>query len=405
MLRDYFTLSFKNLKHRGLRSWLTLLGILIGITAVVALISLGNGLKLAVASQFGVSSTEVMTVQAGGISGYGPPGSNVVTPLDVEDVEAIKKLGSVKRAVRRNVPSGKLEFNDKVVFGYATNLPNGEDRDFIYEQIEKGPIAGRFLKDSDVGKVFLGYNFYIDNVGLDKPITPGKTVLLNDKQFEVVGILEKKGSFIFDNIVFMNEKEAEDLFGYGDNVDMIIVQVKDKNEIDKTKEDIEKLMRKRRNVKVGEEDFDVSTPEAEMALVNSILAGVQVFIVLVASISILIGALGIVNTMTTSVLERKKEIGIMKAIGAKNNQIFLQFFIESGLLGLVGGIIGATFGILLGVLGTNAMNSFLGAELKPSIDYMLIFFALLGSFIVGAVAGISPAMRAAKQNPVEALKG
>ncbi len=405
MIQDYFVLSFKNLKHRGIRSWLTLLGIFIGVTAVVALVSLGSGLKLAVGNQFGASQTELISVQAGGISGYGPPGSNVVDPLMTDDVDAIKKLSSVKEAVGTNVKSGKLEYNNKVVFGYAANIPDGDDRDFTYKQSEVKTIAGRLLEDGDSGKVLLGYNFYVDKVGLDKEIIPGKTVKVQDEDFEVVGIIEKKGSFIYDNIVYMNNNDLESLFNYGDEVDVISVLPTNKNDMSRTKEDIEKLLRKRRDVKVGEEDFEVSTPEASLGTVNQVLNGVQIFITLVASISIFIGAIGIINTMTTSVLERKKEIGIMKAIGARNEQIFFQFFVESGLLGLIGGLVGAACGVAIGILGTMSLNSFLGAELEPVIDFSLIIYALVGSFLIGAVAGIAPAMNAAKLNPVEALRG
>ena len=291
MIQDYFILSLKNLRHRGIRSWLTLLGIFIGVAAVVALISLGSGLKLAVSSQFDISSTEIITVQAGGISGFGPPGSNVVNPLTIDDLEQIEKLSSVKNAIRRNIASGRLEYKDKLIFGSVMSVPSGEDRDFVYEQLDIETIAGRLLKDADVKKVFLGYNFYVDKVGLDKEVIPGKRVLINDVQFEVVGVLEKKGSFIFDNIVYMNEKDMENLFGFGDNVDIIVVQPRDKNKLDKTKEDIEKLLRKTRDVKIGEEDFEVSTPEAMLSTVNSILSGVQVFIALIAGIAIFIGAL------------------------------------------------------------------------------------------------------------------
>jgi putative ABC transport system permease protein len=404
MIKDYFTISFKNLKHRGIRSWLTLLGIFIGVVAVVALISLGSGLKLAVSSQFDVASKEIITVEAGGISGYGPPGSNVANPLTINDVEKIEKLGSVKRSVRRNMLSGKLEYNDHLIFGYFMSIPSGDNRDFVYEQLNIETVNGRLLKDSDVKKVFLGYNFYVDKVGLDKEVISGKRVLIQDAQFEVIGILEKKGSFIFDNMVYMNDRDLEDLFGFGEDVDVIVVQPTNKDNLDKAKEDIEKLLRKTRDVKTGEEDFEVSTADAALATVNSILSGVQIFIALIAGISIFIGALGIVNTMTTSVLERKKEIGIMKAIGARNSQIFFQFFVESGLLGLIGGIIGTVIGVLIGVIGIFTLNNFLGTELKPVVDYFLIFYVLLGSFLVGAIAGIVPAMNAAKQNPVEALR-
>ncbi len=405
MFLDYFTLSLKSLKHRGIRSWLTLLGIFIGVAAVVALMSLGAGLQLAVSGQFGVSATEVITVQAGGVSGMGPPGAFVVNPLTVNDVEAIGRLSSVKRAVRRNLGSVKVEFNDVVSFEYAGSMPDGEDRKFLHEQIEKEPLLGRFLKDSDSRKVFLGYNFYANKEEWGKEIVPGKSILINDEKFGVVGILQKKGSFTFDNAVFMNENDLSEILNYGDEVDLILVQPIDKNEIEKTQEEIEKLMRKRHNVKVGEEDFEVATPAATLAVVNSVLWGVKIFIILVASISIFIGALGIVNTMTTSVLERKKEIGIMKAIGARNSQIFYQFFVESGMLGLVGGIVGALFGTLLGLMGIQALNSFLGTDLKLAIDYFLISYTLVGSFAIGAIAGIIPAMNAAKQNPVEALRG
>lgn len=404
MIEDYFKLAFKNLKHRGVRSWLTLLGIIIGVTAVVALISLGTGLKLAVSSQFGVSATEVITVQASGVE-YGPPGSGAVTPLDVKDVEAIEKLSSVKLATRRNVGTLKLEYKDVVDFSYTGSIADGDHRKFLYEIIDSKTILGRLLKDEDVGKVFIGYNYYAQDRGWgEKKLIPGKTILLQDKKFEVVGVLEKKGSFIFDNAIYMNNKDMESLLGYGDNVDVIVVQPTNKDLMDKTKEDIEKLMRKRRDVKVGEEDFTVSTPEALLSTVNSILGGVQAFIVIIASISIFIGAIGIINTMTTSVLERKKEIGIMKAIGAKNNQVFFQFFVESGMLGLIGGIAGATLGTLIGIVGISGINSFIGSELTFQIDIWLIALALIGSFSIGAIAGIIPAMNAAKQNPVDALK-
>jgi len=349
------------------------------------------------------SLTKLLTVQAGGISGLGPPGTAVVDPLTTKELDAIKKLSSVKRAIGRNIVSGKLEYNKKAVFGYATNIPSGDDRKFIYEQIEAKTISGRLLKDSDVGKVILGYNFYTDSVGLGKEVRVGNTVVVQGKSFQVIGILEKKGSFIFDNVVYMNEKDLDQISNYGDKIDVIAVQAINKDSIEKTKEDIEKTLRRIRNVKVGEENFEVSTPEASLDSINQVIGGVQIFIVIVASISIFIGSLGIVNTMTTSVLERRKDIGIMKSIGATNNQIFLQFFIESSLLGLVGGLVGAVAGELMGIIGTIGINNFINAELPITVNFGLLFSALLESFLIGGIAGIVPALRAAKQHPVEAL--
>jgi putative ABC transport system permease protein len=402
---DYFVLALKNLKHRGIRSWLTLLGIFIGVTAVVALIGLGSGLQAAVGAQFGISSTQVLTVQAGGLNAFGPPGSGAVNKLTTDDVDAIEKLSSVEIAIPRIISSGKMEYNNVVGFGMAISAPGGENRRFAYEAMDLEAETGRMLKDGDTNKIVLGYNFWKDGDIFGKPILVGKSVLLQDEKFIVVGILEKRGSLLIDNMVLMNDAPLRDLMEYGDDVDIIAVKAKSEDVMDKTKEDVEKLMRKRRDVDAGSEDFEVSTPDAMMETVNSILGGVKAFIIIIASISILVGALGIVNTMTTSVLERRKEIGIMKAIGAKNSQVFMQFFFESGMLGFIGGLVGIIFGTLISVAGILGINNFLGAELVPAVDFILIGGALMGSFIIGAVAGIVPAMNAANQNPVEALRG
>ena len=405
MKLDYLILALKNLKHRGIRSWLTLLGIFIGVTAVVALIGLGSGLQAAVGAQFGISSTQVLTVQAGGVNAFGAPGSGAVNKLTTDDVDAVERLSSVEMAIPRIITSGKMEFNDVVGFGMALSVPDGVERRFAYEVMDLEVETGRMLKDGDVNNVVLGYNYWKDGDIFGEPIVPGKTVLLMDERFKVVGILKKTGSFMIDGLVTVNEARLRDLMDYDDDVDIIAVKVRSEDDMDRAREDIEKLMRKRRDVDIGEEDFEVSTPEAMMETVNSVLGGVQAFIIIIASISILVGALGIVNTMTTSVLERRKEIGIMKAIGAKNSQVFMQFFFESGMLGLIGGLVGIVLGTLISVGGIVGINNFIGAELSPSIDFILIGGALVGSFVVGAVAGIAPAMQAAKQNPVEALRG
>jgi len=405
MIKDYFSLGIKNLRRRGIRSWLTLLGILIGIAAVVSLISLGQGLQVAVSSQFGISTTEVITVQAGGLNAYGPPGSGATNQLTGEDADAIRKLDTVERVIERNIPGGKIEFNDIVGFGNAFSVPDGEDREFVIEQLEIEMVAGRFLKDGDNRKVVLGYNFYEEDGVFGKRVRPGHNILLQDVEFEVVGVMGKRGSFIFDNAVFVNDAPLEDLMGYGDDVDLIVVKVKDSDLMDKAAEDIEKLMRERRDVDKGEEDFEVSTPEAALEDVNQVLAGIQAFIVIIASASILVGAIGIINTMTTSVLERKREIGIMKAVGARNSDIFFQFFIEAGLMGLIGGLAGIIIGVNVGIFGILAINDFMGVTTRPQISLILIFGALAGSFIIGSVSGIVPAMSAARQHPVDALRG
>ena len=402
---DYLILALKNLRHRGIRSWLTLLGIFIGVTAVVALIGLGSGLQAAVGAQFGVSSTQALTIQAGGLNSYGAPGSGVVNPLTRDDSDAIERLGTVEFTSPRNLETVRLEYNDKVVIGTALSMDEGSEAE-MYETMDIEAGQGRMLQPGDLGKIVIGSSLGDgEKNGFDEDVVPGKTILVQDKKFRVVGVLKKKGSFTIDGIVFMYDADLNDLMNYGDNVDIIGVKVKDPDLMDRAVDEIGKLLRDRRGVKEGEEDFEISTPEAMLETVNSVLGGVQAFIIIIASISILVGALGIVNTMTTSVLERRKEIGIMKAIGAKNSQVFAQFFFESGMLGLVGGLVGVVFGTLIGIAGVAGINSFLGSELSPSIDFVLIGSALVGSFVIGAVAGIVPAMNAAREDPVQALRG
>ncbi len=399
---NYFLIATKNLKKRGIRSWLTLLGIFIGVMAVVSLITLGSGLKAAVSSQFGVSSTQLISVQAGGLS-YGPPGTGITNPLTEEDAEEIEKINEVELTFSRNIETLKIKYNGETNYITATSIPV-ENRKEFYEILDIEIEKGKFLEDEEQGEILLGYGYSQKDNEFKKPLEIRKNIEINEKDFEIKGVLKKKGSFIFDNVFFLDYDDLKELVGNGEEVDIISVKVKNKDLIEDAKKEIEDLMRERRDVKKGEEDFEVNTPEASLEQINEILNGIQAFIVIVALISIIVGALGIVNTMTTSVLERTREIGIMKAIGAKNNHIFNQFLLESGLLGLVGGIFGTVFGILIGFIGITGINNFIGSEIKIDFNLILISSSLAGSFLIGAVSGIIPANRASKKNPVEALR-
>lgn len=404
MIKDYFKFVFNNLKTRRIRSWLTMIGIFIGIAAVVALISLGEGLRVAINSQFGFLGTDILSVTASG--GFGPPGTGVIDPLTDKELDAIKKVPGVEGAAGRIMETGKLAFNRKVGFGYAISMPDGEGRKLMEHLMNMEAQTGRLLEDGDSGVVFLGANFAEEDNGFGKPILSGSKIEINDQEFKVIGILEKKGNFQLDSVVFMNEDDLRNLVDrQGDDYDIIGVQFDENADIKKIKADIEKRLRKIRDVKEGEEDFSVETPASVLASVNSVLLGVQIFVYIIASISLLVGGIGIMNTMYTAVVERTKEIGIMKSIGAKNSTIFQLFFIESGLLGTVGGLIGIMIGIAL-ALGLAFIGKLvLGSELiSAHITPGLIIGALLFSFIIGSFFGTLPAVQASKLNPVDALR-
>ena len=205
----------------------------------------------------------------------------------------------------------------------------------------------------------------------------------------------------------INEEPMIDVLGIDKKeVSAVAIKVKDQNNIAQVKEDIEKLLRKERDVEKGEEDFQVQSPQQTLEALNSTLFAVQLFVYIIAAISLAVGGIGIMNTMYTSVLERTKEIGIMKSIGARNSAIFTIFFIESGFLGIVGGIIGLAIGMSL-AYGISALGRiFLGSGLiQASISLWLILLALSISFLLGSLFGVLPAYQASKLNPVDSLRG
>ena len=404
MLADYIRFSVGNFKRRKIRSFLTMIGVFIGIAAVVSLIGLGEGLRTAILSQFGFLGVDVLSVQASGISYAGPPGTGAITPLTDDLAEKIEKVSGVEAAINRYLKSGTFEFNDRQTIGSAMSMPEGDRRKIVETMMNIKAEQGRLLKDGDARKVLLGNSFAEEDV-FGKGIKAGDSVLLNNIKYEVVGIMEKKGSFLFDYAVLINEETLLQDFGDDGSVNIIGIKVRYPNEIDRVKADVERLLRKERDVKEGEEDFIVESPQKTLETLNSSLFAVQLFVYIIAGISLIVGGIGIMNTMYTAVIERTKEIGIMKSIGAKNSTIFGIFAIESGLLGMVGGIIGIILGLIFAYGLAAAGRVALGVDLiQAHVSIALIFMSLAFSFIVGLVAGVLPAYQASKLQPVEALR-
>ena len=404
MIKDYFSLAFGNLRHRGLRSWLTILGVFIGIAAVVSLITMGQGLETAITGQLGGLAVDILDIQNKGV-GFAPPGSTVIEKLNNHDIRIIEGVQGVEKVIPRLFRVGSLEYNGVAGFGYAMDIPEEEDfREFIYERSSFKAEEGRLLRAEDTGKVMLGNNFLtMDDFGKDFKV--GKTVKINDDNFEIVGFLEKTDNFQLGGMVFMNNRDLKDLMNIDDEIDLISVQVTDKNDIEFVAEEIEDSFRRDRGEKEGEETFSVKTPLQSLAAVNNILNIINVIVIGIAMISLFVGGVGIANTMYTSVVERTKEIGIMKAVGARNKDVLYIFLIESGMLGLVGGIAGALIG-LGGAFAVSSMaNQAIGGDLfQVSISYSLLFGAVSFSFFVGIFSGIFPAMQASKLNVVDALR-
>ena len=406
-MKDYFSLASRNLRKRGLRSWLTILGIFIGIAAVVSLITLSAGLKDAVIGQVGGLGVDVLTVQNKG-TGFGPPGSTVVEKLTEQDVKLIKSVSGIERVIPRLLRVGSLEYNKVSGFGYSVDMPKSqEDLEFIYDKFSLEPAKGRLLKASDRGKIILGGGF-LESDHFGKSFEVGKKIKLKgviEKEYEIIGIAKKTSNLQFNDVVFMMYEDMAELFDVYDEWDLIAVQVRDKDKIEDVTEKIELKLRQDRNERVGEETFTVETPLQSLEAVNNILNIINIIIVSIAMISLIVGGIGIANTMYTSVLERRREIGIMKAVGAKNSSVLWVFLIESGLLGLVGGIVGALAGLGASIGIANIANQALGNNIfHISISYTLLGAAVAFSFVVGIISGVLPAFQGSKLNVVDALR-
>jgi len=376
-----------------------MLGIFIGIVAVVTLISLGQGLESVVIGQFSIVGADTISVMASG-TGTGPPGTGVVEPLTQKNLEAIQRISEVDYALGRMVQSGKVEYNNQLEIVFIGSISKSAKEN---ELLNLKATQGRLLKGDDLGRVVVGSKFSTSDT-FGKPVQIGSKINIEGKDFQVVGILEKKGSFVTDTTISMTLEDEQKLFNK-DDFSLIATKAKKGVNVEDAKKAIEKVMRDQRKVKVGEEDFSVQTNENALENLKSTLFAVQLFVYIIAAISIIVGGIGIMNTMYTSVLERTRDIGVMKSIGAKNSTIFGLFFVESGLLGTVGGIVGVTIGALLAkglaYVGRTMLNSnLLSAQISP----YLIIGALIFSFLVGTISGLAPAIRASKMSPVEALR-
>ena len=403
MKADYLRLVLQNIKHRKLRSWLTMLGIFIGIAAVVSLIGLGEGLRTAVTFQFSSVGADIITVRAGGIQFAGPPGSGVVKPLSTELVSKIEKISGVKHVIPRLIESGSVEFSRKKEILMVGSLPSGIKREVIENMIGLKAAEGRLLKDNDGNRVLLGHHIARDD--FDKEIHSGDRIVIQGKQFQVVGIGKELGSFILDHVVMMNEEVMRNLYDKKKEASLLAIQIGTGGDPEKIKHEVEKVLRKERNVDEGEEDFTVELAVDVLDSLDSTLFAVQLFVYIIAGISLIVGGIGISSTMFTTVLERTKDIGIMKSIGAKNSDIFSLFLIESGLVGLSGGIIGVIIGVVvakgLAFLGSKQLGTDL---IQANISFSLIIGAILFSFIIGCFAGTIPAIKASRLNPVDSLR-
>jgi putative ABC transport system permease protein len=401
MIKDYFKIPWKEIRRRRLRSWLTLIGVFIGIAAIVSLITLGQGLENAITAQFdALGKDKLFIMPRGGMFGLGSSET-----LTKDDLETIEDTSGVKLATGMGYTSGRYEYNDIVRYNFASGISTDPDERKLVGEAQTWKVKeGRMLRDGDKYKVVLGYE-YTRDVLFEKEVELSDKILINDIEFKVVGFLEKIGSPPDDKSGIIPFDTYGELFSQEDEYGFIIAQTEVGEDPSKIGEDVKEDLRDKHNSKEGEESFLIQTPDQFAESFNTILDIVQIVLIGIAAISLLVGGIGIMNTMYTSVLERTKEIGVLKAIGAKNSHILYLFLVESGIYGLGGGLIGALIGIGFAKLIELAFVVAVGpAFLSIEIDWLFVGGTLLFSFLIGCLSGIAPARRAAKLNPVDSLR-
>ena len=401
-MKDYLLLAFSNLRRRKLRSWLTIIGIFIGIAAIVAFISLGQGLENYINEQVSELGSDIILIMGKTGSVISPMASFMSNkPLTDNDVELVEKIRGVEIASSMIMYSVNIEYGEETK-GILIYSMDPEDIDELFGQLSSFDVQfGRDLKPGDKYKAVIGERFH---EYFEKDIRLGSKLEIEGYTFDIVGILKSIGNPQDDMSIYIPNNVMREILDEPEKVSIIYVKT-GKGQVDKVAEDIEKEMRRDRNEKEGEESFDVSTSEQLLETFGDILAVVQAIVIGIAAISLVVGGIGIMNTMYTSVVERTKEIGTMKAVGAKNSDILKIFLFESGFLGLIGGVIGLAFGMAISKGVEYAIVNFYALQLlRITFDPVLIGSVLAFSFIVGSLSGLLPAIQASKLKPADALR-
>ncbi|MDZ7372370.1 MAG: ABC transporter permease [candidate division KSB1 bacterium] len=405
VVSEYFSVAFATIRANKLRSFLTLLGVVIGVMTIIAMQSLVEGLKRNVAEQLQILGNNVFQVQKyppiqlGGESWRKYRNRKNLT---VEEAEAIREKATAVRAVCSKAFHGgaTIRFEERKTL--PTVVVVGTTPEYL-ETDASSVARGRFLTQTDSD-----HNRTVAVLGMDvvERLFPyrdpvGETVLVDGHKFQVVGVLERKGSIFGesrDNLVIVPIGTFFKIWGKNRSI-AISVQAASAELYQQAQEQVIGILRAARKVPPWEDnDFEIFSNETLVETFNNLTRYVRLAAYIIASISLIVAGVGIMNIMLVSVMERTREIGIRMAVGAKRRHILTQFLVEAVTLTEVGGAIGILLGILLAQLVR---------AVTPLPAVVPIWTLILGLFfcsLVGIVFGVYPATRAARLDPIEALR-
>jgi putative ABC transport system permease protein len=401
MIWETILLALRNVRRNVLRSSLTILGIVIGVAAVITMVTLGSGATAQVASQIGALGSNMLNVRPG--QGFmGPGGARSEAPLfKIEDADAISREISGIAAVAPFESHGIQAISGNA--NWFTSV-TGSTNDFL--KVRNWPLLeGRVFTDSEQhsGKsaCIIGTTVKKKLFGAQNPI--GSSIRIDKLSTQVVGVLKSKGAATFgndeDDFVLIPLRTFQRRIAGSIDVGTILVSCCDGASTEKVKKDIEQLMRERRRIAQNKEDnFHIDDMKELMSAMTGTTRILTALLGAVAAVSLLVGGIGIMNIMLVSVTERTREIGIRLAIGALESEVLMQFLVEAVVLSLLGGLFGIILGLSAAAAGARLMN--MPFIFNPGI----VTVAFLFSGAVGVVFGYFPARQAARMDPIEALR-
>ena len=408
-LGEVVRVSFDSLIANKTRSILTMLGVIIGVASVVALLSLGNGAQASITGQVQSIGTNLIFVIPGSANNRGPGGMAAAQNLTMDDVQAISNLGLPLNGIAPQF-SGNADIVAPAADKNATIIGT-TPTNFALQDLR--PTSGALFDDGQsraaAPVAVLGATLAKDLFGNGTAV--GQTVRVKDQALRVVGVLAAKGGGgmggsvddqLFAPISFVQERlfGARTPDGNSYRVASITLSARNGDDIKPIQDRITVLLRDRHNLKVdgSSDDFTIMNQASFLSTLNSITSILTAFLAAIAGISLLVGGIGIMNIMLVSVTERTKEIGLRKAVGARGQDILLQFIVEALVVSVTGGVIGLLFGMLVAGLVT------LSGALTATVSLSSVVLAVGFSLAVGLFFGIYPARRAARLNPIDALR-
>lgn len=399
--RTYLKLALNILLHSKLRSWLTIIGIVIGVAAVVSIMSLGDSMQANVESRFAEMDLTKITISPGfsrAQSAMGPGGGGPSVSSDVEltnkDIMALKLIDDIQYMY------GEISGREDVYFlGESVSLSiTGVDPQ-VWQYVTTVDLeSGRLLEPADNFVAVIGSG--VANDLFEQPVGINMVLTINGRSVRVVGIMESEGGNS-DREIIMPIGAAVEIIEDAEknNFDSIVVKVEDADSVESVVEEIETKLMISRHVTERDRDFSVSASKSMVEDMSEMMSSMNMFLGAIAAVSLVVGAVGIANTMFTSVLEKTKEIGTMKAIGARNRDIMMIFIFNALLVGFVGG----AFGVIFGSIASVYLPSMLGMA-TVGLSLNLTVFGLLVAMVIGVISGAVPAYRASRLKPVDALR-